>query len=115
MSEKKVQKKPDQNQKPEKKPEPSVLGRKIEFESIDPFGWYTVVHPTIHDESRDLSLWLDNALSWLRKEAKMPYTWGLLHGLGKDRDITSPVVYFKDRYEALRFSWLYSGILQEKQ
>jgi hypothetical protein len=49
----------------------------------------------------------------LRKTAKMPYTWGLLHGVEKqDKEITSPVIYFKDRYDALQCSWRLSGTLQ---
>jgi hypothetical protein len=105
---------PEKNaQKPEQKKVAPLFGRVIEFEPTNPVGWYTVLFSHIHDESRDLSLWLDSSLSWLRQEVKMPYTWALLHGLGKDREITSPVFYFKDRYEALRFSWLHSGTLQE--
>ncbi len=113
MSEKKPKQNSEQKPKVEVKKESSPFGRKIEFESIDPYGWYTVLFPHIHDESRDMSLWLDQGLDWLRKDAKNPYTWGLLHGLGKDREITSPVIYFKDRYDALRCSWRLSGTLQE--
>lgn len=111
MSEKKGQKQ-EQKANVEKKPD-SLLGRKIDFESTNPYGWYTVLFPQIHDESRNVGMWLDNALGWLRNNAEKPYTWGLLHGLGKDREITSPVFYFKDRYDALRCSWLHSGTLQE--
>jgi hypothetical protein len=105
--------KPVQNQKVEVKKKPSLLGRKIEFEPTSPVGWYTVLFPQIHDESRDIGLWLDQSLDWLRKTAKMPYTWGLLHGVEKqDKEITSPVIYFKDRYDALQCSWRLSGTLQ---
>lgn len=111
MADNKQQKKV-QVQKAEVKKEESPLGRKIEFEPTNPVGWYTVLFPQIHDESRDIALWLDQSLDWLRVTAKMPYTWALLHGSGKDRDITSPVIYFKDRYDALQCTWRLSGTLQ---
>lgn len=112
MSENKQKQKPVQNQKVDAKKKPSLLGRTIDFEPTNPVGWYTVLFPHIHDESRDMSLWLDQSLDWLRKTAKMPYTWALLHGLDKDKEITSPVFYFKDRYDALQCTWRLSGTLQ---
>jgi hypothetical protein len=88
--------------------------RKIAFERTAPYGWYVVVFPRIHDESRNVEMWLDRALDWLRRSTCTMYTWGLVHGLDKkDKEITSPVMYFKDRYDALRFSWNHSGTLQE--
>lgn len=89
--------------------------RKIQFEEhkYPVAGWYVVVFPKIHDESRNVEMWLSNALKWLRCSGIQEYTWGLRHGLKKDEGITSPVMYFKDRFDALRMVWRFSGDLQE--
>jgi hypothetical protein len=98
----------------EKKVANAFEPRKIEFEKTEPYGWYVVVFPRVNDENRNVEMWLDRALEWLRKSGIQRYTWGLVHGLDKkDKEITSPVMYFKDRYDALRFSWNHSGTLQE--
>ncbi len=87
--------------------------RKIELEKSTPHGWYMVVFPRVHDESANVELWLDRALDWVRESGIKQYTWGLLHGLDKkDKEITSPVIYFKDRYDALQCTWRLSGTLQ---
>lgn len=87
--------------------------RKIKFEKVNPHGWYVVLFPNVHDESQNVEVWLDKALSWLRSTEKLGYTWGLLHGVEKqDKEITSPVFYFKERYDALQCTWRLSGTLQ---
>jgi hypothetical protein len=86
--------------------------RKIEFEKSTPHGWYVVVFPRVHDESANVELWLDRALGWVRASGIKQYTWGLLHGLDKkDKEITSLVIYFKDRYDAFQCTWRLSGTL----
>lgn len=88
--------------------------RQIKFEPVNPHGWYVVLFPKVHDESRNIEAWLDETLSWLRSSGATRYTWGLVHGLDKkDKEITSPVIYFKDRFDALRSVWRFSGELQE--
>ena len=87
--------------------------RKIEFEKSTPHDWYVVVFPRVHDESANVELWLDRALDWVRESGIKQYTWGLLHGKDKkEQGITSPVLYFKERYDALQCTWRLSGILQ---
>ncbi|QBQ74512.1 hypothetical protein BcepSauron_132 [Burkholderia phage BcepSauron] len=88
--------------------------RAIDFDYVDAHGWYSVVFPRVHDEHLVIDTWLDDALSFVRQSGFTQYSWCFAHGRGKDGNRLSPVFYFRDRFEAARFSWRFSGTLKEK-
>lgn len=105
-----MQKKEQQKQAPATKEDES---EKIVFEQPKPYGWYTVVFPNVHDKDGEFhfSNWWNDAHDWMRAEGIKSFS-VFVRGTGKKhRDISSPVFFFKDRLEALRVVWRFSGEL----
>lgn len=115
MAEQDQKQKQQKQKQPQGKPagKPGVEGKEpVVYERPTPYGWYTVVFPKINSEQDyHMALWLDNALNWVRKQEYNQFFWTFVHGTKKDGDKTSPVFFFKDRYEALRSCWHLSGEL----
>lgn len=113
----KQQKQKQPQQQKQKQPQGKPAGKAEEKEPVvyerpTPYGWYTVVFPKINSEQDyHMALWLDEALAWVRQQEIKEFSWTFAHGTKKDGDKTSPVFFFKDRYQALRSSWRLSGEL----
>jgi hypothetical protein len=112
------QKQPQKEQGKQGKPNEGKASKEekepVVFERPRPYGWYTVVFPQINsDMDYHMALWLDNALMWVRAAGIKQFSWTFVHGTKKDGEKTSPVFFFKDRYQALQSVWRLSGELIE--
>ncbi|MDN3040727.1 hypothetical protein P2L35_13585, partial [Enterococcus faecium] len=94
----------------------SMRSRAINFDYVDAHGWYGTKFPLVHDESRVLDVWVAEACAWLRDRGIVQYSWCFAHGRAKDGERISPVFYFRTRFEALQFTWRFSGeLIKEKE
>jgi hypothetical protein len=88
---------------------------KIVFPRPTAYGWYTVVFPHIHDQNMLLDLWVDQVLAWCRAHSIQGYYWLFERGTKKDGDRMSPVFFFRERLDAKRIEWRFSGETIEKE
>jgi hypothetical protein len=98
--------------KEQQKPPPSTNDKEpLVFERPTPHGWFTVVFPNVHDLEGEfhLSLWWNDAHDWMRAEGIKSFS-TFVRGTGKKhRDVSSPVFFFRDRLDALKVVWRWSG------
>jgi hypothetical protein len=103
-----MQKKEQQKPTPKKKDDEKEV---IVFERPTPYGWYTVVFPNKHDLEGEfhLATWWNDAHEWMRLEGIKVFSTYVRGVDKKHRDVSSPVFFFKDRMDAMRVSWRWSG------
>lgn len=82
----------------------------IVFDIPDPYGWYTVKFPKVHDLNTNVDMWFAKVSDWLSSEGLHHFSC-LCHGTGKHKDRYSFIFFFKELMPAKRLCWMFNGDL----